>query len=78
VVKLADVTEVYVYITHEGFVRAQDTPVANWIEHRRFVPASTRRSCVDCGADHSAPGWSMVHDCTRVATHDDASADHDR
>jgi hypothetical protein len=26
------------------------------------IPAT----CPDCGAGHSAPGWSVVHDCTQL------------
>lgn len=55
-VKLADVTEVYVYITHEGFVRAQDTPLADSNEHRRFIPAPTHRGC---GPDCSLPAGHL-------------------
>jgi hypothetical protein len=47
--RVADVKEVFVYITHEGFVRAQDTPLADSVEHRRFIPAPTHRGCgSDC------------------------------
>lgn len=54
--RLADIKEVFVYITHEGFVMAQDTPLAKSVEHCRFVPAPTHRGC---GPDCSLPGGHL-------------------